>query len=280
VSLEQAKEIAEIGYDKKLKVHLKIDTGLNRFGLSPIQNSRLDISEILAAIQLLKSNHNINIEGIYSHMAAVEEDVYDDHGQQELMYDTIKELKKKNIEIPIKHLAASAATMMMSETHFDLVRCGIAIYGLWPSLEVKKAFLRIGKTNDFLKPVLSYKTHIVAIKKVERHSKIGYGRTFTAKKDMIIGVLPIGYYEGLDRGLSNNGEVLVCGKRCPIVGRICMNISIVDVTGITAKVGDEVVIIGKQGDLEITVDDMAEKLGTINYEVVTGFPEHLKRIYV
>jgi alanine racemase len=157
-----------------------------------------------------------------------------------------------------------------------MVRCGIGIYGLWPSEENKES---LGQP-DFLAPALSFKTQITQIKKVIANEKIGYGCTYDAKKDMTIGIIPVGYYEGFDRGLSNTGVVLVSGKRCPIVGRICMNISIVDVTGITVKVGDEVVIIGKQNGEEITVDEIAEKIGTINYEVVTRIPTHVERKFI
>ncbi|OGD65812.1 hypothetical protein A3F08_01845 [Candidatus Berkelbacteria bacterium RIFCSPHIGHO2_12_FULL_36_9] len=203
--------------------------------------------------------------------------------------------------------------MLIPEAHFDMVRCGIAIYGLWPSAETQNEFLKIRNpkseirnkskiiNSNFLKPVLSFKTKIVQIKEVKVGDKIGYGCTFEVKKPMTIAVIPVGYFEGMDRGLSNpntcihlrgvcKGEVLVCGKRCPIVGRICMNMSVINITQIRNTKSEirnsEVVIIGKQASrqargayAEITADEIAKKIGTINYEIVTRIPEYIKRVY-
>lgn len=275
----------------KITVHLKIETGTNRMGIKP--------ESILGAYNTLSKLNNIKIEGIYSHLASVEENNMNYTASQFGEFGkTIKLLEKNNIKIPLKHIAASGATMILPESHFDMVRCGIAAYGLWPSQENKTSFWNEADSQSkkpFLKPVLSYKTQLVQVKAV-RSGYVSYGCTYRVKKTMRIGVLPIGYYEGLDRGLSapmkiydpeaeqsGFGEVLVDGIRCPIIGRICMNMTIIDVSKIKAqkaRIGEEVIIIGKQGRSEITVEEVAKKINTINYEIITRIPEHIPRIYI
>lgn len=272
ISLDQARIVADINFDKPLKVHLKIDTGLNRLGLAN--------SEIAEAVKILQSHRNIIIEGVYSHLASVEEnDLAFAQAQIKIFKEALKIVEQCGVKNIIRHLAATAATMVLPESHFDMVRCGIGIYGLWPSEEIRKSFDR----PDFLLPVLSYKTQLAQVKRVKKGEKIGYGCTYTAKSDMTIGIIPVGYYEGIDRGLSGNGEVLVAGVRCSIVGRICMNMSIIDMSKVESqksKVGMEVTIIGKDGEGEITVEEIANKLGTINYEIVARLPEHIERRYI
>lgn len=275
ISVDKAREIVEINFDRPLKVHLKIDTGLNRLG---IENS--DIAEV---VRILKSHRNIIIEGVYSHLASVEEnDLAYAKEQIKNFKEAIKILKQNDVDDIIKHIAATAATMLLKDSHFDMVRSGIGIYGLWPSKENKETFA----SDDFLKPVMIFKTQIVQIKKVKKGEKIGYGCAHIAKDVMTIGIIPVGYYEGLDRGLSDIGEVIVSGTRCPIIGRICMNMTIVDVSTINPKSelritnNMEVTIIGRQAGEEITVDEIAEKIGTINYEIVTRIPAHINRNYV
>jgi alanine racemase len=270
--MEQAKLIEAITFDKPLKIHIKIETGLNRLGFKKEQLSEL--------IDVLKHNKNIVIEGIYSHFAAIEEENFEYAKTQiEEFKEAIKISEKLGIKNVLKHIAASAAVLTIPESHFDMVRCGIALYGLWPSQEIKKDV----NNENLIEPVLSFKSEIIHIKKVEAGAKIGYGCAYQAKKDLIIAVIPTGYYDGLDRHLSNpskKGNILVNGQKCPIIGRICMNMTIVDVTGLDVKIGDEVVIIGKQGNEEITVDEIAKTLGTINYEIIARIPEHLERKYI
>lgn len=272
--MEQAKLIESITFDKPLKIHIKIETGLNRLGFKKEQLSEL--------IEILKHNKNIIIEGIYSHFAAVEEENIEYAKVQiEEFKESVRIFERLGIKNILKHMAASAATMVLSESHFDMVRCGISLYGLWPSKEIKEA------VNDegLIEPALSFKSEIVHLTKVEAGAKIGYGCTYQVKKDLITAVIPAGYYDGLNRHLSNpgkKGRVLINGQTCPIIGRICMNMSIIDVTGLhqLPSIGDEVVIIGRQRQEEITIDEIAEKIGTINYEIVAKLPEHLERKYV
>ncbi|MBM2820727.1 MAG: alanine racemase [Candidatus Berkelbacteria bacterium] len=273
IDLEYAKNLAKIDLNKPLNVHLKIETGLNRLGMS--------LQEAVKALKILRSNHKINIEGIYSHLAAAEED-YKDFTNKQItkLQEAIATLEKEGINFKYRHIAASAASLVFPEESFSLVRFGIAIYGLWASPETRKAMEKTIK----LEPVLSYRTKIVQIKKVEEGEKIGYGCTFSAEKNMTIAILPVGYYEGIDRRFSSSelgGDVLISGKRCPFVGRICMNMAMVDITTISdgVKAGDEVALIGKQGSEEITADDWAKKLGTINYEIVSRIPSEIPRIY-
>ena len=272
ISLEKIREVSDINFDKPLKVHLKIDTGLNRLGI--------ELAEIPEAVRILKSHRNIIIEGVFSHLASVEKENFDYAKTQVKNFkEAIKILQQNGVQDIIRHLAATAATLLLPDSQFDMVRCGLGIYGLWPSEEIKKSF----DHSDFLSPVLEFKTQIVQTKKVSEGEKIGYGCSFEAKNYMKIAIIPIGYYDGFDRELSNRGAVLISGIKCPVVGRVCMSMSIIDISKLisqNSKVGDEVVIIGKQGNAEITVDDLTEKLNTNNYEIVTRLPAHLPRVFI
>lgn len=291
ISMEYIADIVRAKLKEKLTVHIKVDTGINRMGIRP--------ESIVSAYKMLSKMKNIKMEGIYSHLASVEENNMNYTGEQFNEFGrAVRLLKNNNINIPLKHIAASGAAMLLAESHFDMVRCGISCYGLWPSEENKKSFWDEADPDTkkpFLKPVLSYKTQLVQVKEV-KSGYIGYGCTYRVKRAMKIGVIPVGYYEGLDRGLSGAqkmydqeaeragfGEVLVDGIQCSIVGRICMNMTIVDISKVKSqksKVGEEVVIIGKQGKSEITVEELARKINTINYEIITRIPEHIPRIYV
>lgn len=272
--------------NKTIKVHLKVETGINRLGVDP--------EGVLLVAKELVRYKKIDIVGLYSHLASVEENNHEyTAGQFEKFGEIITALKKYNIDIPVKHIASSGATMLYPESFFDMVRVGISQYGLWPSEENKQAVeeeLDIDAPSPFLKPVMSYKSCIVQLKEV-KSGYIGYGCSYRVNRSMRVAVVPVGYYEGFDRKLSCSnpkdetckcGEVLISGVRCPVVGRVCMNMIIVDVSKVRSSMireGDEVVIFGKQGNNEITVDEIANKLGTINYEVVSRIPEHITRIY-
>jgi len=247
----------------KPKIHLKIEIGTNRQG---VEND-----ELLAIAKILMKNPKVEIEGAYTHFANVEEseDFSFPKRQIERFRKQVGILEKAGIKIPIKHTACTAATILLPEGYFNMVRVGIGLYGLWPSELVKKLAQK-RKLKFNLKPVLSWKTRIAQIKKVKKGETIGYGRTFKVKGDLKIAILPVGYYDGYDRHLSNVGRVLIRSKFAPLVGRVMMNMIIVDVTQVSnVRVEDEVILIGKQGGKEITAEEMAEKIGTINYEVVT-----------
>lgn len=290
ISQEQAIEIIHTKLEAKLKVHIKVETGIGRLGIQ--------YKNLLSVYKELSRSRNIEIIGIYSHLASVEEHNLDYTTSQFKEFSKIIDMfKKYSIEIPIKHISASGGTLLFPESHFDMVRVGIAAYGLWPSKENKKVFLseNIDLPIPFLKPVLNYKSTIVQLKEINS-GFVGYGCTYRIVRPTKIAVIPIGYFEGFDRGLScanvkkitdtertGCAEVIIKRKRCPIIGRICMNMSIVDVTKLKndyLKVGDEVTIIGKDGKEQITVEEIAKKINTINYEIVSRLPEHIKRYYI
>lgn len=267
--------IADI-INRKAIVHVKIDTGINRIGFG-------SIDEALRIIKLIDGKHRqFDLEGVYSHLASVEELNQSYTKDQILMFERLlAKIDKANIKIPVISLAASGAAIMLPESRFNCVRIGISLYGLWPSRGVEQWAKRGKKTRGFkLKPALSYKTKLIHIKRVKAGSYIGYGSSYQAKSAMTIGVIPVGYYEGINRHLSNMGFALLKGAVVPFVGRVCMNMTILDISKRPrAKVGDEVVIIGKSLNKEITATDIADWSGTINYEVVSRIPEHIPRVY-
>lgn len=265
---------------KKALVHLKIETGNNRQGIL--------MEDVLDFVAYAKKFPQIEIEGISTHFANIE-DISVNEAKRFSAYPAfqlknfqhaIKILKNIGINIPIRHCANSAATLLFPETFLDMVRPGIAVYGLWPSPEVKTASQKFKNPLE-LTPVLSWKTRIAQIKKVKKGSYIGYGCAYRAKRDMKLAILPIGYYDGYDRRFSNNGYVLIRGKRAKICGRICMNITMVDVTDISAaRREDTATLLGKSGREEITADSLAKLAGTINYEITTRINERIPRIII
>lgn len=247
---------------KTIRAHLKIETGTNRLGI--------DTGE------LKNIKFEFPIAGIYTHLA-------DSENLSSLFYkeqigilnETIEILKNKGICPRFVHSACTAAAMRGVAGAGNLARVGLGLYGLWPTENLKEKFS--GKTK--LKPVLSWKTRIVQVKRISKGETVGYGRTYKVKKESSVAVLPIGYYDGYDRKLSQSGEVIVNGKRVKIAGKICMDMTMVDLGSIKAKTGDEVILIGKGGKEQMTADELAEKIGTINYEVVSRINPLIPRIY-
>lgn len=263
--------------NKKIKIHLKIDTGMHRQGFL--------FSDLpkLAECCLDDPTAQVKIEGIYTHFSSA-----GDSKKRAVTLNQIKEFKKaieflekQGIRPEIKHCANTAATVLYPESHFDMVRVGIGLYGLFPFgslLRRSESGNRINKIK--LKPALSWKTIISEIKNLPRGSKIGYDLTETLKKDSKVALLPVGYWDGVLRNLSSAGSVLIKGKRAKFLGRVSMNITVVDITGINAKVGDEVILIGKSGKEEITATEVAAAAGTINYEIITRINPLIKRVYL
>jgi alanine racemase len=250
--------------DRKVRVHLKVDTGMNRVGVN-FKKAPSFIEEIL------KTPH-VALEGIFTHFASA-----DDPGsnftqiQIERFKDVVKRAKKIKKDM-IFHAANSAAVILFPSSHFDMVRVGISIYGLHPSPATH------GKIS--LIPALSWKAKIAYLKEVNKGEGISYGHTFYTEKKSLIATLPLGYADGFNRKLSNRAHVLVKGKRCRVVGTVCMDQFMVDVTDVNrVKEGDEVVIIGKQGKEEITAAEVASWLETINYEVVCSISRRVPRVY-
>lgn len=256
------------------KIHIKIETGTARQGV--LEKDLLDF------IKFIKQFPSIEIQGISTHYANIEDTTDSSFAKAQLeVFSRVTEtLKKEGVEAPLRHTACSAATILFPETHFEMVRLGISMYGLWSSKETKA----VAKNKNFeldLKPALVWKTIVAQIKNIPAGISVGYGLTERVSRDSKIAILPIGYYEGYDRKLSSIGTVLIRGKRCKVLGRVCMNMIIVDVTDIEKiELEDEVVLLGRQGREEITAEELAQKIGTINYEVVTRINPLIQRIVV
>ncbi|MFA5576481.1 MAG: alanine racemase [Tissierellaceae bacterium] len=253
---------------KDAVIHIKIDSGMGRIGFLADEKS----TESILKIWKLPS---INIEGIFTHFAKADElDKKHAKGQYEKFSNLIKELEANGLKIPIKHSSNSAAIIDLPDYNMNMVRGGIMIYGLYPSDEVNRESI-------ILKPAMTLKTRISHLKAVPKGTGISYGQIFVTEKDSVIGTLPIGYADGYTRMLTGKGEVYVNGKRAKIVGKICMDQCMVDVSHIDdIKVGDEVVLFGYGREGYPHVDEIAEKLGTINYEVVCMVSRRVPRVYI
>jgi len=260
----------------KLKVHIKIDTGMGRLGfIAEGLTSDQEYYPLAGEIKKISELPFIEIEGVYSHFANADtKDKTHANHQLDLFLKLKSELENILPQKILFHMANSAAIMEIPESHFDMVRPGIIMYGLYPSGEVDKS--RID-----LKPVMSLKSKIIHIKKVGPGFKVSYGSTFTTDRDTVIATVPAGYADGLSRLLSSKGEMLVRGKRAPIMGRVCMDLTMIDVTFIDGvTLNDEVVIMGSQGANTISADEIAEKTGTINYEVVSSIAPRVPKKFI
>lgn len=252
-----------------IKGYISVDTGMGRVGYNP------DDSTSIEDIKIINSLPNFKIQGLLSHFATSDEADKTYAALQEQRFMVFyKELKKAGIEIPYRTLANSAAVMEIASSHYEMVRCGMILYGCYPSDEVDKNQLQ-------LKPAMSVKANIIHLKQVPAGTSISYGRKYTTKKDSLIATIPIGYADGLPRPYSSKGKVIVNGVFAPIAGNICMDICMIDVTHVPyVRLGDEVTIMGKQGIYEITAEDIAAVTGTINYEVICAFGQRLPKVYV
>jgi len=251
--IEKLSESA-VQMNKMTKIHLKVDTGMGRIGIFP--------DDVLKFIKRIKTLKKVEIEGIFTHFSVADEkDKFYTEEQFRKFIEILTILEKEGIKIPIKHVGNSATLLDLPHMWLDMVRPGLAIYGLYPSKEVKKTINLI--------PAQQFKTKIVFIKELPRGESISYGRTYITKRRMRVASLPVGYADGYNRLLSNQGEVLVRGQRVPIIGRVCMDQCMIDVTNLTqVEIGDEVVLWGRQGEEMITVEEIAQKIRTINYEIV------------
>ncbi len=250
---------------KKCLVHVKVDTGMHRVGIST--------EHVIDLVKYISTLSNIEIEGLFTHFACADDTKNPYTLLQLKRFIKLKEtLKKNNFKFKIYHCANSAATLNFSQTHMDMIRIGIAMYGLRSS---EKTF------SLQVKPALSLKAKISYLKEVEKGEGISYGLTFKTNKKSLIATIPIGYRDGYPRQLSNKGVVLVKGKRVPVVGNVTMDQIMIDVTDIDeVKIGDEVVIIGNQGEEKIEVDELSRTLNTIDYEIVCGINNRVPRIYI
>ncbi len=268
--LDYAKELSKIALtlNKKAKIHIAIDTGMGRIGFLPNEKSIDNITEIC-------SLEGIEVIGIFTHFSTSDEkDKEYSHEQFTKMLSVMDTLKKRGIDIPLKHVANSGAIIDLPDTYLDAVRAGIILYGYYPSDE-------IDKNNLALKPALTLKATITNVKTLEKDMYVSYGRTFKTSNETIVATIPVGYADGYLRKLAENGKVIIKGEFAPIIGRICMDQFMIDVTNIPdVKIGDEVILLGEKNGLKYNADDMAKKLDTINYEVTCMLKSRLPRVYI
>ncbi len=254
---------------KAMKVHVKVDTGMSRIGISPDDSG-------IAFLQSIKELPGIEIEGIFTHFSRADErDKSCVHEQLRRFLEFLGRVREEcGLEIPIKHCSNSASILELPEANMDLVRPGIVLYGVYPSDEVRR-------DQVLLRPALSLHSHVVYVKPLHPGQSVSYGGTFTAEKEMRIATVPVGYGDGYPRSLSNKGYVLIRGKRAPILGRICMDQFMADVTDIEgAKEGDPVTLIGRDGEDEITAESLGELSGRFSYELLCDLGKRIPRIYL
>jgi alanine racemase len=257
------------------KVHLKVETGNNRQGVEP------DL--LIELARLIKQLPGVELEGLSSHYADIEDTTNHDFAQHQLnvFKAADKALRAEGLGPDIRHFSNSAATMLWPDTHFEMVRIGISLYGLWPSKETYISALVHGVSPMDLKPALTWKTRIAQIKHLRPGESVGYGRSFRTTHQTRTAVLPVGYYDGYDRGLGNLAYVLINGHICPVRGRVCMNMIMVDVTDVPdITLEQEVIILGGVGPNRISAEQLAEWSSTINYEVTTRINPKTTRIMV
>ena len=253
---------------KTAYMHIKLDTGMSRLGFGINEQSAETIKRI-------SKMPNVNMEGIFTHFTKADEKdkSFTKKQIQEFVWMT-ERLKEKNVRFTYEHCSNSAGIIDFPEANFDIVRAGISTYGLYPSEEVDK-------TNVKLKPALALKSHVAFVKEIERGTPVSYGGTFVAKEKMKIATIPVGYADGYPRSLSNKGYVLIRGKKAPILGRVCMDQFMVDVTQIEGvSFGDKVTMIGKDGNEILPVEVLSELSGRFNYEFVCDLGKRIPRVYV
>jgi len=272
-SAQTVKELSKLKNKKKIRVHLKIDTGTTRQGVLPEQ--------ALAMAHMIRAS-GVILEGAAMHFANIEDVDNPTYGdlQIERFTHIVSLLQAAGFSLPVVHAACSAAIMTRPETAFSAARIGIGLYGLNPSALVAASYKK-QKRGAELKPVLSWRSLIALLKQVRTGMPVGYGLTEKTKKPTMIAIVPVGYADGYDRSLSSKGHVLIRGKKCRVMGRVCMNMIIVDATPAAhAEENDIVTLIGCDGKRQISADELAEGAGTINYEIVARLAEHITRIVV
>ncbi len=269
-NLVDARRISEIAVAMQTtaRIHIKVDTGMGRLGFQPTEASKQQILEISQLPQ-------VDIDGIFTHFAMADsKDKTSMEHQEAIFLDFIQDLENRGIHFHLRHMCNSAATMEKEDGFLDMVRVGATLYGFSPSNEVSTKYIQP-------KPVLSLISHVSHIKDVGPGFTVSYGSTYVTKDEhTVIATVPVGYGDGYPRSLSNKGYVLIGGTKCPILGRVTMDQCMVDVTALDhVAIGDEVVLIGKQGDQEITLDELGELSGRFNYEFVCDLNQRVPRLY-
>lgn len=253
---------------KKAKIHIKLDTGMSRIGFS-------DTKESLEEIKVISQLDGIEIEGIFSHFACADEmEKTNAENQWKRYHDFVQLTEKENIHFPIKHISNSAGIIDIPKANLDMVRCGIISYGIYPSNEVLKNRIK-------LIPALEIKTHVIYVKEVEAGVGISYGATYVTKRKTKVATIPVGYADGYSRNLSNTGKVIIHGQYAPIIGRICMDQFMVDVTDIDdVRQGDTVTLLGRDQDAYISVEELAKWSHSFPYELVCTVGKRIPRCYL
>lgn len=268
---DQAAMLSELAVSKgkKAKVHIKVDTAMSRVGIKPDDSG-------IAFIKKVMELPGIEVEGIFTHFAKADELDKTAVSAQLAKYENFlaRVLQECPKEIPYKHCSNSAGIIELPQANMDIVRAGITVYGLWPSEEVDKNIVE-------LTPALSLKSHIVYLKEIEKGDAVSYGGTYVATETRRVATIPVGYGDGYPRLLSGKGHVLIHGKRVPILGRVCMDQFMVDVTDLeNVKMGDEVTLIGKDGEECITMEELGELSGRFNYELACDLSKRIPRVYL
>ncbi len=263
---ELSREAVELS--KEAHIHIAVDTGMSRIGFMPNEES----ADIIEKIHKLP---NIRIEGIFTHFATMDEkDKTYAKMQLKRFNDFCEMLENKGIHIPVKHASNSAGIIECPEANLDMVRDGISVYGLYPSEDVDKSKLE-------LTPAMEIKAYVSYVKELDEGISVGYGATYTTTKKTTVATIPVGYADGYPRSLSNKGSVLIRGKRAPIIGRVCMDQFMVDVTDLdSVTVGDEVTLIGKDGEEFLSVEEVSGLAGSFNYELCCDISPRVPRYYI
>nr|WP_330399569.1 alanine racemase [Lachnoclostridium edouardi] len=266
---DKAKLFSHYGAARKKTgyIHLAVDTGMSRIGMRP----DLESAETAKKIWELPF---VETEGIFTHFSRADETDKNCSQQQLLKFTSfVNMLENLGVHIPIKHCSNSAGIIDLKQAHMDLVRAGISIYGLYPSDQVDREAVP-------LKPVMSWKSYVVYVKTIEPGTPVSYGGAFVAKAPTRVATIPIGYADGYSRSLSGKGQVLICGQRAPVLGRVCMDQMMVDVTHIPeAREGSTVTLLGRDGEEEITAEEMAESGGGFHYEILCSVGKRMPRVY-
>ena len=263
--IEPLNHAASVSGRPGFRVHLEIDTGATRLGISP--------SDLEEAAARLRHAHSLKVEGASTLLAnAGDPSSPITDGQLAVFRDALGTLRAAGFNLPVRHVANSAAMVLRADAHFTLMRPGLAMYGLPPVPAVRD--------HVELRPVMTFKTRVLQVKRVAAGSGVSYGHTFVAPRESVIGVLSVGYADGYRRGLQHGGEVIVRGRRAPIVGAVCMDLTMVDLTDVPgAAIGDEVILWGGAGEAMISVNDVARLAQTISYEVLCTVGRRVPRVY-
>jgi alanine racemase len=257
------------------RLHVKVDTGTSRQGVLP--------EALEEFMRLVKRTPGVVLEGVSTHFANIEDTLNHQYAELQLQrFEAALAVVDGIVGRPrIVHAACTAASILFASTHFTMLRSGIGLYGLWPSRETMLSAREKGGTVPDFRPALAWKTRIAQIKRLPEGTFVGYGCSYRTTRQTVLGILPVGYADGYDRALGNRAHVLMHGRRAPVIGRICMNLTMVDLTDApSARLEDEVVLLGQSGDERISAETMAEWAGTINYEVVTRISPLLPRAVV